>query len=592
MSTASLPLIDPQLFSHPPKVNSELNAWIDSAIRAKKDEMRFDPPSREDANLNSPINISRFGFKNPNDLKNFLLSPAGDTVKAEIGAQQAQEEALKENLRFEQQEQAKIHSLIKIHLLLWLMAKDAHAESVLRELTQAQNMKILEQEKTAAKAEHHEQNIPDINKELQKALAHYNEAIHLCQMQHATLLENEKNIENQIITLAQQKTNFENKSEEYLTGLANFEKDAKKYEQANDTELDQFIQKMTGEINEQTDLIMELLNKENSTPEDEQLARELLHKQNALNLQLASLHDLHSLRNQEKLFFDEKGEPVAQQQKAAYVINNTHKISAKEGKLYLLKDIEDINKISDERLREAGAEFEHRQQEIMSVKKAVEQSLKLEKSFLNFDERLMKAQNKQRKNAKAKTQLENQIKAMQSIRETLSTEIEKNASQDRTKTSPVLQPALAPEPKMSIIFAMKFLTPFLKEPEISTDQLMHKFDKYAVKEKINLKDSEKTKDLLKRIINQLTFGHIPSFAPLPHAIMQSLLQNMDRFGGQDSYQVSAEISPLQLTLGQASMPGSPLQAPTDSPTTKPKVEDTLEQEKIFHPTPFSTNPYK
>jgi effector protein LidA len=590
------PAIDPRLSSQSQQISPELNEWLDHAIQAKASEMRFEPPSPTDFDADSPINISRFGFKNPGDLKIFLLSPAGETVKAEIGTQLAQEEAIKEEQRFEQQEQAKLHSLIKIHLLLWLMAEDDNADKALRELANEQNAKLLTLNNQPSKAAHHETQPHDFNKELQQALTSYNEKIRQNQLEHANLVEAENDLEHQINALAQQKTNFENKSEEYTASLDKFEQESEVHEQRDDTNLDQLISTMEKEMNDQTNEISRLLDQ--GSPEEEQLARELLNKQNALNLQLASLYDLRDQRKKKKLFFNEQGKQVERQKDAAYVVDNEHKIVRKNDKLYLLKSEENIDEISDDRLKEAGEQFEQHEHEFMSVKKAVKHSLDLENKFHNFDERLMEAQNKQQETAKAKTAIENQIRTLQSIRENLSSEIAKNVSTTKPSSTPKPTPgSTMPTPSMSkdsIIFAVKFLNPFMKKPDVSTDQLMHKFNKFYSKANENDKkkvNPEEIKDLLKRIINQLTLGQIPSFAPLPHSTMQSLLQNMERFG-QSAYKVSAEISPLQLAMGQANMPESPLQAPTDSPMNEPQAENKKELDQHIHPTPFSMDPFK
>lgn len=587
MSLDKIPTENQQLFSPTPSTSPELNEWLDSAIAAKAGQMRFDPPSDEiDFDPNSPINISRFGFKNPGDLKVFLLSPAGEAKIGEMGAKLAEEKAVEDQQRLNNQEEARMHSLIKIHLLLWLMEKEAHADSLLREHIDEFNQKAINQSKPAPQST---QAAPKANKELQQAMASYEAAIRQYQEEHNNLAKNEEALDERLASLEQQQTALTTKYDVYNASLAEFAQESDEYEALKPEDLDTLIEDLENHIHAQTETITTLL--ESGDPADEEEARQLLNKQNALNLQVASLKDLRSTRQEEnaKKFFNADGIQVPSQKDASFITNHDQKIVKKDGEYYLLKADQNIDELSDADKEDAKEGFKSAQHELMTVQKAVQHTHKLEKSF--FATQIIEVTAQKEQNTAERMTLENQIKLMQSVRATLAQPnagLEKDAQAMPTPTMSGKMIAVPAPPKSAITFANSLGPIFGKLFPMTKDKLSKHVDEHAKDHKLSPKDIKELKEFLKKAMALLGLGTIPSLAPLPQTTMESLLKNMARFGA-DPYKPG--LTPIQSPM-QTPKP-SPMQPPMDSPTPKsttmPKPEP--EPEQRFNPTPLGTKPY-
>ena len=92
--------------------------------------------------------LSRFGLKGPEDIKTFLRSPAGETVKEELGhelfIEQKREERQEQMLREKQKRQNRLIAL----LLLYLAAKSSHAKELRDYITEEVNKHLKEVKKS------------------------------------------------------------------------------------------------------------------------------------------------------------------------------------------------------------------------------------------------------------------------------------------------------------------------------------------------------------------------------------------------------------------------------------------------------------
>lgn len=593
MTFDNTPASNKNTYTPTPSTDPELDQWLDSAIASKTRLMQFNPNAEED---NFSINLGKFGFKNPNDLKNFLLTPAGDTIKGEIATEIGNKEAEEEQRIFELREEEKRKHNLKAHLMLFLIEKKGHATSQLRELIEEQNQHAIHHSKQATNPAPKQSTEPNVNKELQDAIRSYDNAIKDYQEQHKELSATEQELSEQIETLEKQQTALEDKHAIYQQSLTEFETASEQYEQMSPEERDMLITAMETDIEAQTEGITKLL--DSGSPGSEEKARELLNEQNALNLQLAGLYDLRSQQLEEKVFYNANGQIAPSQNDAMFTVPKDKKIVKQGNQYYLLNSNENLNDLSKEDQAQASARFENTKHELMSVKKSVENTLSLEKEFHNFDERIDKTSQQHSETHAEKMQLENQIKLLQSVRATLA-QPGVDSEQDSPKPTPTLSgkarsasmPQTAPASVMG--FARSFLLDFLpnKDKTISTKQLDERIDKKAA----NPKDAKEIRDFFKKALASLHLGQIPPLAPLPQTTMNSLLQHMARFGANP---YKDGLTPLQSPMdskGLAPQIPSPQKLAYDSveipQLKKPEKKVESAAPKPFNPTPFNTNPY-
>lgn len=138
--------------------NPEADHWLDEAIMSQP--LYFAEPSDKDLDPDSPINLSRFGLHNATQVKAFLSSSAGETLKTEIKAQAALDEAIEEQHMFELREQEKQNQLIKAHLLLWLIEKKGMQPVILESLLKSKMRKLFIKASLTKKKLKHQKNHP------------------------------------------------------------------------------------------------------------------------------------------------------------------------------------------------------------------------------------------------------------------------------------------------------------------------------------------------------------------------------------------------------------------------------------------------
>lgn len=493
-----------QNFSSSPHGLSHANQWLESAIK-KKDIID---------------NISRFGFKNPGDLKVFLLSPAGQTLKANLNAQLALENAIQKQQQFQRQEEIKKHAFLKINLMLWLIGKQTLAESKSRfdEL----NAQPVNQTKTSSSANN--------DKQLQQDFARYDSAIGQFEEEYSRLVTNEETLSNRLSSLEQQQTALETKYEFYNESLASFEQLSAEHESLSSDNLDNLIKSMEDKISTQTEEITELLDSGNLA--DEENARQLLTEQNALNMQLASLYDLRSAQKGDKVFFNAQGEQVTSQKDAQFVVSKGLKVVEKDGKHYLLKSDQNIDQLSNEEQIKAQSDFKNTHHELMSVKKAVKHTHELEKSFVVTQIAGVKAEQDQ--NRSEQTELQNQIKLMQSVRATMT-----QPGADMQSPKPMPSPS---KKSGSISGFISYIQSISTTQKLTKNDLLNQANTYEKDN--NLNPGGITQRLRSSMPAQL--NDLRNRSPIPQVLMQSLLQNMARYGANpNKHNVTSIISPME-----------------------------------------------
>ncbi|CAM4487527.1 MAG: hypothetical protein LEGION0403_FIIPPAGN_00383 [Legionella sp.] len=566
--------------------NPEADHWLDEAIKSQP--LYFAKPSDKDLEPNSPINLSRFGLHNATQVKAFLASSAGETLKTEIKAQAALDEVIEEQQIFELREQENLNQRIKAHLLLWFIEKKGHAASHLRELIEEQNTKAINQNKPDAKGTAPKESSKAPPELLRNTLNSYNSAIKECEEQHKLVSTEESKLTDEFENLHKQKARLDNKHELFINQMAAFHEQIENYEQLSNEELDAQMGEMEAELHSLTDVIFKTL--ENDEPGSEEKARELLDQQVALNLDIAQLKDIRAKRDKQKSFYDANGVNVPSAKEAAFIVSNDKKVVNKNGQMYLVKKEAKIEDMTKEQLAQASSDFQKSEHEISTVRKAVTKTLKMEREFHNLEQRIVEVSVKTREKRDEKMNLENKIALLQSVKASFMQQNPGLEQDTAPKPSPTLsgkaQPVSMPAPApQSVIKITHTLIPFLSLRPRSPIEISEEVDK---NKSLNKKEKGEAKDYFSRLIKLLSLGKIPSVAPLPETTMQSLLQHMSRFGAvQAKPGVSTEKGPLDLQQDVKMSP--PLDGPYAKVGPKPPTPKSAQEEpemKPFNPSPF------
>ncbi|MFJ1268114.1 hypothetical protein ACD661_06065 [Legionella lytica] len=603
--------------TYPLANNLEADHWLDEAMKSQP--LYFAKPSDKDLEPNSPINLSRFGLHNATQVKAFLTSSAGETLKTEIKVQAAIDDAIEEQHMFELREQEKLNHRLRAHLLLWFIEKKGHAASHLRELIEELNTKAINQSKPDAKENKASKEPSKANAELLRhTLNSYNAEIKKCEEQHQLASAEESKLTEEFENLHKQKVRLDNKHDLFMDKMAAFHEQIETYEQLSNEELDAQMAEMETKLHSLTDTISDLL--ASGEPGSEEEAYALLDQQNALNLDIAQLIDIRSSREKQKAFYDANGTEVPSAKDASFIVGKdkqiikhddnyyfadiNSKIAERNGTHYLIDKEANIDEMTPEELEQAqeqlelaAAHFHKSEHEISTVNKAVTKTLKMEKEFHDLDKRMDDVAAKTQEKRDEKMNLENKKNLLQSVRASF---IQQNPGLEQDtapKPSPTLsgkaQPASMPTPApQAVIKITQTLIPFLSLRRSPKD-ISNEIDK---NKDLNPKEKGQAKDYFSRLIKLLSLGKIPSLAPLPETTMQSLLQHMSRFGAlQAKPGVSTEKGPLDKQQDVKMSP--PLDGPhakvgPKPPTPKPVNNPEQEPEmKPFNPSPFKTHGY-
>lgn len=567
--------------------NPEAQRWLDKALESKKDLIFNKNLSQKDFDPNSPINLSRFGFRNPNDIKVFLLSPAGDTVKAKISEKIALDKAIEERNKFERYEEEKSKSRLKAYLLLWLIEKKGHAAARLRELIEEQNTNAINQSKALAQSTSPASS--PANKGLQDTINQYNNVIKEHQAQYQKLEKEETRLTELFENLQKQQVAIENKHAIYMEKLNQFDSELTQYEQMSPEALDAKITALEAAIERSVE---ETINGEELS--DEKLAQ-LVVQQNALGLELENLLDLRAEQKKEKAFYNTEGEKTASLKDAAFITHSKQKIVKKDGIHYLVNKTENLDDLTPAQRQKAALDFEKSKSEIMAIPKLVVDTCNKEKEFHN--QRIDEVSKKTEETRNEKMNLENQINLLDSVRASLIQQSLELNPNNTPKPMPTVS-GKAQSSSLSPQFSSK-LTPFIKSPDLS-NQLLKEIDD---DKNLKSKDKKNMKDFFTTLVRSLGLGTIPSLAPLPPTTMQSLLEHMARFGADATKPGLTSIqNPLDLR-NDAQKRNNVQQAPSStnqknstlsSQPQTPQPEKVAEEKppRTFNPMPTTPSPYK
>lgn len=524
---------------HPQKSASE-KSLLERAVDSRAGTIEYTPtpkdPSKDtikDPSKDS-INLGVFGFRNPDDLKKFLLTPAGETVKTEISTQIAQNEAIQEREKAAQLEQLAMDHRLKAALFLWLLEKESHAKGLLHELIEEQNDRVLgrglhAKEPALLQAK--------TNEDLKQSASHYDQVLSAYQGDLTELSAKEKALDNEYSRIVEQKTMLQTKHKVYTDSMKDFEKSSDKYEEMDKQQLEKEIKSLEQSIELQSDEISKILaNKEIPDEEKEATVRSLLHKQNATNLQLASLYDLRDIQDKKKFFLNAEGMPTntdgtaVKAKDAAFIVGDQNdRIVEKNGKHYLLKAGEDLDSMPPQDLEKAQFKAE----EARSVKKTMEVSLQRESEF--HDKRLGEVDDKKAVNKQQQLELENQIKQVQASKakaqQGLSQSNQMQVSPTPSNTS-VLPAGASSNASAVETFFKENKNQLTSRPQITPKEIYKLVD--------NLKNSRAKQEVINFLNKTFNLNKLTATAPLPETTMNLLLSTVERFGGVDAYKLTAQ----------------------------------------------------
>lgn len=560
----------------------------------------------------STAELSRYGLKTPAEVIAFLKSPAGETVRTEI-LQHIQEELFQKE---EQKAQAIEHNRLMHRLLafffLLLMSKESDAAEYIKTLTEQANTNTLKEAKKAMAAS---APLSAAQQEITQVIKHYETAImqidtQLSQVtkQKNTLLAKGQQLAVQQQQIAQKYNTYAASINHFVTtGQANINHISQQMnhlsEQRNginheiimlratgtqenemratallreqvslDRQITQLrddmpnkimeeIERLTGVINEKVETVANLLTTGNETDEIQAMA--LVNEQNAINLQIAMLHDLRDTFTGRKYFMDAEGNSVDSIEKAYLVLEKNQKIVKDNGKFYLLEPHQEWDDVKESQtaLNEANLRYEDEKPKLMGVKQVVERNQTLEEGFINEQidsnkEQLLVCE-------KEETELNNQRNLLDSAKA--------NAQTLLNNPDALLQPITTP----SFSRPSGVLTQ-LPTPSPATDNSLRykkEYNQLTINSKVTPEQLRTIvanaglhhPDALQQLNTIFTTSRLNNTTPIPPTTMKSILENMPRFA----------LNAYKPNVTNVSQPRK------EEPTPDPKT-----------PTPFKMTPQK
>ncbi|MGL5743252.1 MAG: hypothetical protein ACRCXC_12325 [Legionella sp.] len=489
------------------------------------------------------IDLSHFGLRNPDDLRVFLLSPAGVEVTNEIATEVVHERAAEEIHQMQIQEELIMEERRRGMLFRWLMEDDKESKKAQDELIDMQEKAL--QEKAATPA----QTALKTDKKPSNTYSGYMDA----------LKKRETELDNRSQKLATEGKQLTEKHDTYNKNFDEFYSSAQKYEKITTTKGD--IQKEIKKLQKEAD---DLADQISNTGDDEQAYR-LGHQLNAVSFKIANLEDLLARKTGDKKFVDAEGK-AASFKNAAFIIPKNQQIKKVGNEYFLLEKGQNWDKMSAGDKKKAKAAYQKAKDDIRVVRDVVNDVNKQEldahetQVAQHKTERLLIQQEKnvmlqaQAKNANAKS-MDNPIP----LGEPNPTQVGFSPGLSLvTPSKSTSQKNLTITPTPTPVFKAGFIrTEFEKQPaktwgnlfkvvdNISSpaakkeaekylldkgkDQLM-KDGKLSAWDKLNV-TAEKIKEWIKN-------------APVPDETMRDFIQHMETFG-KNAYEVGDQPSPLE-----------------------------------------------
>lgn len=362
--------LQPQDTANKKQIESTL-AQLKQWLALNKDTPKLDMPLLS--------RLSLFGLRSPEDVRIFLETPAGESVVKAWLDDMLIEIAAMENAAFEQREHLHHKKLLATFLILGLLYKhNAHAHELIDHTLQELSKKLHGESKTAApEPSPIEQNRHDFN-----SYAHPIQQIE--EMLHRKI-EESKELELKLAdmeplyqeiqanyTSLKQHLDEAHEIFEKLKGSATTKATSEEPSLAVKTE--NLINALTEQISANTNAVVTAL--ENN---EETKARELMHKGNALNMQVAALREMASVTDGKSLMYNEKHELTTSFSDAAYILAVGTKIVEKNGTHYLLQANQKLEDMTAEDISAAEKQFKKlKPAETMSIRQLVQHNHRLE----------------------------------------------------------------------------------------------------------------------------------------------------------------------------------------------------------------------
>ncbi|MBI2786067.1 MAG: hypothetical protein HYX60_07095, partial [Legionella longbeachae] len=175
------------------KLDSVINQkFIDKSLTFSPSDVDTTSDLKGPDHKPTSIDLSIFGLHNPGDIKTFLLTPAGATIKYKIGLEKAAEKAREEERKLQIQEHI-IEEQRKILLFHWLLSEEEkEAQAAQEELILLQNEQAI---KNSGQDPH--KNDSSISKETLHNTAKYETPIVALKQSEKSLREIEKKLQNE-----------------------------------------------------------------------------------------------------------------------------------------------------------------------------------------------------------------------------------------------------------------------------------------------------------------------------------------------------------------------------------------------------------
>ncbi|KTC88690.1 coiled coil protein [Fluoribacter dumoffii] len=534
---------------------NSLTQKLDDAIESK---VTWDDP-------NSSINLSLFGLQDSDSLRRFLLTPAGETVTHEIGAELMLERAIEEERQLQLQEEIRMEERRRA-IFEWLMEEDdAEAQKAQNEIIEMQNEKKRKDEQKAQQ----KTDAPESKKETEDTIKRYDEAIKQLEKDQAALEQRSKK-------LKEERTLITNKYD----AMENSLEDAPDFLEKTEEEIDAEIKKLQGEADKIADSMMEPgISDEEVFKRGDQL--------NAITSKISNLNDIRdSKKTDGKKFVDAEGKTTTYQEAAFVIPKKQEIVKDKDGNYYLLKNGQTEKDLQDPKIRnEAREAFKSEKKNIQLVKDVVKET---KKDALTHNETRI-AENK------AETaMLQNQMRLMQSARAQAQQTLTNQATLEHASPQMTCPQSSKTPGNMGLVLPMPTQSNVTSTPGQKPSQLqiqaaaqfvqtvnqnqqtanksgkgyqwnkflddVDKIDDPAVKEHAKKFSPDGGKTSLK---DKLNLKETLNKTPVPDEIMNGFLRHMAKF--EDAYKpsVTAEPSPLaQREQTQPDIPSAPDRAPS------------------------------
>lgn len=543
-------------------MNEKLNAAIDS--KEASGDLAFSTPDNPKP---STIDLSRFGLQNPDDLRVFLLSPAGETVTHEIGAELAHERAIEEERQLQIQEEIITHERRRGLLFHWLLAEEAEAQKAQAELIQEQE-KILNDEKNFQK----KAAPPESTKTDDEIYDKYSEAIEAYQ-------KAEEDLEKRVKRLETERERISEKHSVYQKSFDEFDNESSYLENLSVDKLE--VEK--DKLQKEADAIAD----EMAQTGDEKKLNQLVDKLNTIGFKIANVNDLIDTKKDKK-FINENGEEVSTYKKAAFVVPKDKTVLKDGGEYYLVPkgtDLDTFKNMPQEEKNRAKKDFQDKKDDIQLVKKVVADTKDKEIDSNTTNLAQSKAQH---------TMIKNQVNSLQSARANAKQALESStqlgmsppdgtvsiqsltqgaarAITSTAQSKPQSTPMLSQQQIYGASAAfVKTVNPngqrvtwgsvLSKIKTIQNPQIQDEAEKYFTdeakknmpqdkKDALDKMDPDSRKERIKEMMKQ---------TPVPETTMNSFLKHMARFG-EDAYKegVADKPSPTEQRQEQISTPMAP-----------------------------------